>query len=438
MDFSPINKVAWNNADDEVVAGFDPEVQRIFDAGPWPTLPGPDIPHAVPYQPYDMVADAMSNFALGSFAPGGQNVFSGFENIQPFPEPIADAAAELQALGINHGGYDNIHALGIKHGYDTILDEHPVKRQRLTEPDHYVRATTPDYPPPTSFTPLPGSLTGTVYALSISSSTLPSDVARLQATVSAIINPATAPGALPPPSPRVKHMPVVQDKKVLDALKNRRATETVTIKELLPKEKFEPYEDVSKIPEGPEREAAKERNNSRSEYRTIANKARNCVTAKRTRDRKDKKIAVRGEKIAQVSAERDFWKAVAVGMGADEGAWENLAERFREEMIADRRFWWEKDYDADDEADEEEGVKEAPKKSAGRKKAAKTADEAGAVAKKVTVRKAAAKADIEMTDGDGDYVAPKTRKRATKKAQEKSPKQVAKQASKKGGAAKLK
>ncbi|KAF6812259.1 hypothetical protein CSOJ01_05248 [Colletotrichum sojae] len=417
MAFFSINKVAWNNADDEVVTGFDPEVQRIFDAGPWPTLPGPDIPHAVPYQPFDMAAEAMSIFASGSFAPGGQNVLSGLENIQPSPEPIADAAAELQALGINHGGYDNTHALGIKHGYDTILDEHPAKRQRLAEPDYSVRATTPDYPPPTSFTPLPGSLTGTVYALSISPSTLPSDVARLQATVSGIINPATAPGALPPPSPRVKNMHIAQDKKVLDALKNRRVIETVTITELLPKEKFEPYEDVSKIPEGPEREAAKERNNQRSEYRTIANKARNCVTAKRTRDKKDKKIATRGEKIAQVTAERDFWKAVAVGMGADESAWENLAERFREEMIADRRFWWEKDYDADDEADDEDVKEVATKKNVFRKKAA-------------------TKVDVEMADADGDYVAPKTRKRAPKKAQEKSPKQVAKQAPKKGGAAK--
>ncbi|KAF6832784.1 hypothetical protein CMUS01_06799 [Colletotrichum musicola] len=427
MAFSPINSnVPWNNADDEVVTGFDPDVQRIFDAGLLPNFPGLSTAHAAMGQQYGMIADPTNNFALGSFAVGGQNVFAGFENIQPSPEPIADASAELQALGINHG-------------YDNILNEHPAKRQRLTSPDPFVRATTPDYPPPTSFTPLPGSLTGTVYALSISPSTLPSDVARLQASVSAIINPAAAPGALPPPSPRVKHMHTAQDKKVLDALKNRRATETVTIKELLPKEKFEPYEDVSKIPEGPEREAAKERNNRRSEYRTLANKARNCVTAKRTRDRKDKKIAVRGEKIAQVSAERDFWKAVAVGMGAEESAWENLAERFREEMIADRRFWWEKDYDADDEADEEEGVKEVvPKKSVDRKKAAKTAAEAGAAAKKAPARKAVAKADVEMTDADGDYVAPKTRKRVTKKAQEKSPKQVAKQAPKKGGVAKRK
>lgn len=419
MAFFPVNNaVPWkNNDDDEVVTDFDPELLRFVAAAQWPTAPD---------QQYNMTVDPVNNFALGPFAAGGQNIIPGFDNIQPSPEPITDADADLQALGINPAGYDN------------VLDDHPAKRQRLASPDPYVRATTPDYPPPSSFSPLPGSLTGTVYALSISEATLPSDRARLQASVSAIINPATAPGALPPPSPRVKH--ITQDKKVLDALKNRRAAATVTVKELLPKEKFEPYEDVAQIPEGPEREAAKERNNKRSEHRTMANKARNCVTAKRTRDKKDKKIATRGEKIARVTAERDFWKAVAVGLGADEGAWEEMGERFREEMVADRRFWWEKDYDADDEGDDEgEGAKEAaPKKIAGRKKAAETAAEAGAAPKKAPARKAAAKADLEMTDGDGDHAAPKTRKRAAKKVLEMAPEQAAKQEPKKGAVAKQK
>nr|XP_036581304.1 uncharacterized protein CTRU02_08819 [Colletotrichum truncatum]KAF6789572.1 hypothetical protein CTRU02_08819 [Colletotrichum truncatum] len=141
---------------------------------------------------------------------------------------------------------------------------------------------------------------------------------------------------LPLPSPKVKHIP---DPGVpSEAYKIRQKPARIRITPLLPKQKVEHYKPVQDLPEGPEKEAAKEYNNKVSKARSGRDKARNNEAANRTRDRKKRAMVYRAEALAKKRAESNFWKARAIGLGAGVNDWENLDGVVKREMVADQRF----------------------------------------------------------------------------------------------------